>query len=97
MPVGGEPAAVQNPFLRYAEEAGWMVLSWEEALDDGHGGTRFKLSVTSRLKEENVVCSITSEEQLRELFEEELRLGLENYDWSEQNCHLPGSWQLPGR
>ena len=67
------------------------------ALDDGHGGTRFKLSVTSRLTDKNVVCSITSEERLRELFEEELRLGLEHYDWSEQNCHLPGSWQLPGR
>ena len=67
------------------------------ALDDGRGGTRFKLSVTSRLTDKNVVCSITSEGQLRELFEEELRLGLEHYDWSEQNCYLPGSFQLPGR
>jgi type I restriction enzyme R subunit len=32
MPIGGERAAVQNPFLRYAEEAGWTVLSREEAL-----------------------------------------------------------------
>ena len=55
------------------------------ALDDGHGGTRFKLSVTSRLSGKSVVCSITSEEQLRELLEEELRLGLESFDWSEQN------------
>ena len=55
------------------------------ALDDGHGGTRFKLSVTSRLTDRNVVCKLTSEEQLRELFEEELRLGLEHLGWSEQN------------
>ena len=36
------------------------------ALDDRHGGTRFKLSVTSRLTDRNVVCKLTSEEQLRE-------------------------------
>ena len=55
------------------------------ALADGQGGTSFKLAVTSRLTDKNIVCSITSEEPLRELFEEELRLGLEHYEWSEQN------------
>ena len=39
MPIGGERAAVQNPFLRYAEEAGWAVLSREEALDLRRGIT----------------------------------------------------------
>lgn len=38
MPVGGERAAVQNPFLRYAEEAGWTYLSPEAALDLRRGG-----------------------------------------------------------
>ena len=33
MPIGGERPAVQNPFLRYAGETGWTVLSREEALD----------------------------------------------------------------
>jgi len=32
MPIGGERAAVQNPFLRYAEEAGWTYLTPDEAL-----------------------------------------------------------------
>ncbi len=32
MVLGGERAAVQNPLLRYAEEAGWERLSPEEAL-----------------------------------------------------------------
>jgi hypothetical protein len=31
-PIGGERAAVQNPFLRYAEEAGWTVLSLKALL-----------------------------------------------------------------
>ncbi len=30
--LGGERVAVQNPFLRYAEEAGWTYLSPEDAL-----------------------------------------------------------------
>lgn len=38
MPIGGERAAVQNPFLRYAEKAGWTYLSPEEALDLRRGG-----------------------------------------------------------
>ena len=33
MPIGGERAAVQNPFLGYAEEAGWTYLPPEQALD----------------------------------------------------------------
>jgi len=33
MPIGGERVAVQNPFLRYAEEAGWTYLPPEQALD----------------------------------------------------------------
>ena len=33
MSVGGEKGAVQNPFLRYAQEAGWTYLSPEQALD----------------------------------------------------------------
>lgn len=31
MPIGGEQAAVQNPFLRYAKEAGWILLLPDEA------------------------------------------------------------------
>ena len=31
MPIGGEKSAVQNPFVRYAKEAGWTYLSPEEA------------------------------------------------------------------
>ena len=33
MTIGSERQAVQNPFLRYAEEAGWTYLSPEEALN----------------------------------------------------------------
>ncbi len=33
MTIGGERATVQNPFLRYAEEAGWTYLTPEQALD----------------------------------------------------------------
>ncbi len=32
MTIGGERAAVQNPFLRYAVVAGWTYLPSEEAL-----------------------------------------------------------------
>src|SRR2546430_1064002 len=39
MSIGGERAAVQNPFLRYAEEAGWTYLSPEEALNLRRGIT----------------------------------------------------------
>jgi type I restriction enzyme, R subunit len=39
MAVGGEKSAVQNPFLRYAEEAGWSYLSPEQALDLRRGIT----------------------------------------------------------
>ncbi|MBW1946873.1 MAG: type I restriction endonuclease subunit R [Deltaproteobacteria bacterium] len=39
MPVGGERGAVQNPFLRYAEEAGWTYLTPEQALDLRRGST----------------------------------------------------------
>ncbi len=39
MAVGGEKAAVQNPFVRYAVEAGWTYLSLEEALDLRRGIT----------------------------------------------------------
>ncbi len=39
MPVGGERAAVQNPFLRYAQEAGWTYLTPEQALDLRRGIT----------------------------------------------------------
>lgn len=39
MVVGGERAAVQNPFLRYAEEAGWTYLAPEQALDLRRGVT----------------------------------------------------------
>lgn len=35
MPIGGERAAVQKPFLRYAEEAGWTVLSPMQGLRIG--------------------------------------------------------------
>jgi type I restriction enzyme R subunit len=27
MPLGGEKSSVQNPFLRYAQDAGWIYLS----------------------------------------------------------------------
>lgn len=39
MAVGGEGAAVQNPFVRYASEAGWTYLSPEQALDLRRGLT----------------------------------------------------------
>jgi len=38
MPVGGEKQAVQNPFLRYAEDAGWTYLNPEQALTLRRGG-----------------------------------------------------------
>jgi type I restriction enzyme R subunit len=39
MTDAGERSAVQNPFLRYAEEAGWTYLSPTEALDRRRGVT----------------------------------------------------------
>src|SRR5262245_36338177 len=39
MLAGGEKGSVQNPFLRYAVEAGWTHLSSEEALDRRRGIT----------------------------------------------------------
>jgi len=39
MPLGSERTAVQNPFLRYAEEAGWTYLTPEEALNLRRGVT----------------------------------------------------------
>ena len=39
MAIGGERGAVQNPFIRYAEEAGWSYLSPEEALNLRRGLT----------------------------------------------------------
>jgi len=33
MPIGGEQAAVQNPFVRYARDAGWTYLSPDHALE----------------------------------------------------------------
>jgi type I restriction enzyme R subunit len=39
MPVGGERGAVQNPFLRYAREAGWTYLTPEEVLNLRRGIT----------------------------------------------------------
>ncbi len=39
MPIGSERGAVQNPFLRYAEEAGWSYLTPEEALNLRRGIT----------------------------------------------------------
>jgi type I restriction enzyme R subunit len=39
MTIGGERAAVQNPFVRYAQEAGWSYLSPEQALDLRRGVT----------------------------------------------------------
>jgi type I restriction enzyme R subunit len=39
MPIGGEQAAVQNPFLRYATEAGWILLASDEALELRRGLT----------------------------------------------------------
>lgn len=32
MPIGSERTAVQNPFLCYAQEAGWTYLTPDEAL-----------------------------------------------------------------
>ena len=32
MPIGGERSAVQNPFIRYAVEAGWTYISPGDAL-----------------------------------------------------------------
>ena len=39
MKIGGEKKAVQNPFARYAVEAGWTYLSPEEALNLRRGLT----------------------------------------------------------
>ena len=39
MPIGGERSAVQNPFLRYARNAGWSYLSPDDALDLRRGTT----------------------------------------------------------
>jgi type I restriction enzyme R subunit len=39
MPIGGEQAAVQNPFLRYATEAGWIHLTPDEGLELRRGLT----------------------------------------------------------
>jgi type I restriction enzyme R subunit len=39
MPLGSERGSVQNPFLRYAEEAGWTYLTPERALDLRRGLT----------------------------------------------------------
>lgn len=39
MSIGGEKSAVQNPFLRYAQDAGWTYLSPDEALDLRRGIT----------------------------------------------------------
>lgn len=38
MNFGSETGAVQNPFVRYAEEAGWTYLSPEEAINLRQGG-----------------------------------------------------------
>ena len=38
-PIGGERGAVQNPFLRYAEKAGWTYLTPDEALNLRRGVT----------------------------------------------------------
>lgn len=38
MTVGGERSAVQNPFVRYAVEAGWTYLSQDEAMNLRRGG-----------------------------------------------------------
>ena len=37
--LGSERAAVQNPFIRYAQDAGWTYLSRDEALRLRHGDT----------------------------------------------------------
>ncbi|MGH7964056.1 MAG: type I restriction endonuclease subunit R, partial [Candidatus Binatia bacterium] len=39
MPIGSERAAVQNPFLRYATEAGWTYLTPNQALELRRGLT----------------------------------------------------------
>src|ERR1051325_6915129 len=39
MPIGGERSAVQNPFVKYAKEAGWTYLSPEQALNLRRGIT----------------------------------------------------------
>lgn len=38
MPLPGEQAGVQNPFIRYATEAGWTYLSVDDALSKRNGG-----------------------------------------------------------
>lgn len=44
MPLGSERGAVQNPFIRYAEEAGWIYLPPDEALRQrGPNGTESPL------------------------------------------------------
>lgn len=39
MPLGNERGSVQNPFLRYAQEAGWTYLTPDRALDPRRGLT----------------------------------------------------------
>ena len=38
MPIGSEAGAVQDPFVRYAEEAGWAYLPPEEVINLRQGG-----------------------------------------------------------
>ena len=64
----------------YGEEhAGPNSTRIARAVETRHGGpAEFKLSVSSRLKGE-LVCRITDSEQLRRLFEQELRIWKETF------------------
>ena len=43
MPIGGERAGVQNPLIRYAQEAGWIHLSPDDAMRMRGGEDRMVL------------------------------------------------------
>ncbi|MFP3868201.1 MAG: hypothetical protein ACLFUU_08565 [Desulfobacteraceae bacterium] len=62
MPIGGERAAVQNPFIRYAQEAGWTYMTPERALDRRRGITSPVLDsvLLDQLQKLNPASSITS-------------------------------------
>ncbi|MCL4079011.1 HsdR family type I site-specific deoxyribonuclease [Coriobacteriia bacterium Es71-Z0120] len=68
MSLGSERQAVQNPFIRYAEEAGWTYLPPEEALRrrGGEGSPVLRVALIEQLQRLNpgVVDSSTKAEEV---------------------------------
>jgi len=53
MPIGGERSAVQNPFVKYAVEAGWTYLSPDDAL-------KFRRGITSPVLDSVLIAQLQS-------------------------------------